>query len=91
MHNFQVGDRVCIRGHWEFPDGTTGVIAEPEPFQVGLAEPGEWQAHRRTTPGRSGPLVYYFVCFDEPTDDGSGDGPYLGGEIEAECLEIVLP
>jgi hypothetical protein len=87
VQNFEVGDRVRVVGHWEFPDGTTGTVSAPEPFLLELAEPGEWQDNHRTTPGRNGPILFYFIRFDRPTDDGSGDGPYLGGEIEAKCLQ----
>jgi hypothetical protein len=91
MHNFEIGDCVCVVGHWEFPDDTSGIVVVPEPFQLGLAEPGEWRGHRRTVASRIGPRVFYFVRFDRPTDDGSGDGPYLGAEIEADCLRILSP
>jgi hypothetical protein len=33
-----------------------------------------------------GQKVFYFVEFDEPQDDGSGDGPYRASEIEAGNL-----
>jgi hypothetical protein len=86
MSRFDVGDRVLIRGHWEFPDGTTGTVSAPEPFLLELSGPGEWVGHVRTFRGAKGPVTTYYVRFDHPTDDGSGDGPYSGGEIEAECL-----
>jgi hypothetical protein len=86
MSRFEVGDRVLIRGHWEFPDGTTGTVAAPEPFLRELAGPGEWEGHVRTSRGAKGPVTTYFVRFDRAMDDGSGNGPYAGGEIEAECL-----
>lgn len=78
-----------ILGHWEFPDGVVGTIAEPESVHIALSEPGEWQGHRRMLKGRQGIIVAYYVVFDEPTDDGSGDGPCLGGEIESECLRPI--
>jgi hypothetical protein len=87
MNRFEVGDRVVLRGHWEFPDGTKGTVSAPDPFMVELSGPGEWVGHLRTFPGARGPITTYFVRFDRPADDGSGDGPYGGGEIEAECLE----
>jgi hypothetical protein len=84
--DLRLGDRVVLSGHWEFPDGTTGVVAEPTAFQVQLAKSGEWVGHRRTTSGRNGPVTFYYVVFDQPTDDGSGDGPYGGAEIDAASL-----
>jgi hypothetical protein len=89
MRSFDVGERVRIVGHWEFADGIVGTIAEPEPYNLELAEPGEWRAHRRTCESPKGPIVFCCIIFDEPTDDGSGDGPYLGAEMEADCLEPV--
>ena len=86
MKEYAVGDRVRVSGHWEWPDGLTGTVAAPVPFLMSLAEPGEWQGHRLTTGGRRGPIVCYYVEFDRAADDGSGDGPYRGGVIEADCL-----
>ena len=85
-NDFQIGDRVELHGHWEFPDGATGVVAEPHPEIVALCEPGEWQGPRRVSPGRAGPIITYYVSFDVPQDDGSGDGPYRGAEIDASSL-----
>lgn len=88
--SFEVRDRVRLAGHWEFPDGTIGTISEPDPFIVELSGPGEWQGHRRIHAGRDRMLTTYFVRFDTPTDDGSGDGPYSAGEIEEESMELYL-
>ena len=88
---YQVGDRIRIFGYWEFPDGITGSVAIPTRFQLTLANPGEWEGHRRTVPGRKGPIVFYFIQFDVPTDDGSGDGSYGGAEIEEDCLVPFVP
>lgn len=90
VHEFAPGDRVVVTGHWEFPDGTLGVIVEPPPYLTSLAGPGEWSGHQRKHAARKGTIVSYFVRFDTATDDGSGDGPYGGGEIEADALRPVL-
>lgn len=87
MKLFQLHDRVKIRGHWEFPDGTTGTISAPPEFMVSLSEPDEWHGHRRIHPCRNGMTTSYYVVFDTPTDDGSGDGPYLGGEIDEASMQ----
>jgi hypothetical protein len=84
-HGFEIGDRVVVKNHCEFPDGTVGTITYPAEFLL-LASPGEWKGHCRTVLGRKAPIVFYFVQFDRMTDDGSGDGPYSGGEIDAESL-----
>jgi hypothetical protein len=34
-------------------------------------------------------IVSYYVDFDEPQDDGSGDGPYNGAEIEEVFLQPI--
>lgn len=87
MSEFEVGDRVRIVGHSEFADGIVGTIAHPETFHIELAKVGEWHGPRRICNFPRGRVVFYYVVFDGPSDDGSGDGPYLGAEIEADCLE----
>jgi len=83
---FNIGDRVVIKDHWEFADGIVGTIVTPAPFLLANAQEGEWQGHRRTIMGRKSLIHFYFVKFDMPADDGSGDGDYTGAEIEEECL-----
>lgn len=89
MTTLEIGDRVKLKGHWEFPDGTIGTIAQPPDFVVGLCEEGEWQEHRRIHSCRTGMMTSYYVVFDTPTDDGSGDGPYLGGEIDESSIQSL--
>ncbi len=89
MRGFEVGDRVRIVGHHEWPDGTTGTIALPEEFSLELAKPGEWLGHRRTVMGRRKLIVSFYLEFDRPTDDGSGDGPYPGAEVESQYLRVL--
>jgi len=84
-----IGDRVRVVGHAEWQEGVIGVVAPPEPFQVSLAKLGEWQRCRRVVQGRTRPIIFYFILFDEPQDDGSGDGPYRGGEIDETYLEPI--
>lgn len=89
MGRFQVGDRVVLSGHWEFDDGVIGTITLPPDTLVHLCEPGEWEGCRRVSDSERGPEVTYFVKFDEAHDDGSGDGPYWGAEIDAESLRLL--
>jgi hypothetical protein len=94
---FLPGVRVRIEGHWEWPDGTTGVI---EPFPGFIrdlsAEAPDSEADFiaaglvRKVKARHGHIYCQWVQFDEPTDDGSGDGPYRGGEVDNTCLRADL-
>ena len=88
MKHYPIGTRVILDGHWEFSDGTIGRIATPPEFVIGLANAGEWVGHVRTHSGKNGKIDSYFVTFDSPTDDGSGDGPYTGGEIDHDSLRL---
>ncbi len=83
---FNIGDRVVLKGHSEFPDGTTGTVSVPPQSLMDLAEPAEWKEHHRTVQALKGPILFYFVEFDEPTDDGSGDGPYAAASIDENSL-----
>jgi hypothetical protein len=89
MHHFQTGDRVELQGHPEFADGIVGTLTIPPDAIYQLCPPHEWDGCRRTFRCTTGRFVSYFVRFDEPHDDGSGDGPYGGAEIEAEYLHLI--
>ncbi len=89
MHRFQPGDRVRIRNKEEFgfPDGITGTITMPiSSIQI---EGRQWDGCRLTIEGKRRTLFFYTVEFDEPHDDGSGDGPYRASEINEENLELL--
>jgi hypothetical protein len=87
---FQPGDRVVLEGNWEFEDGIVGTVTRPPRGLLALTGPDEWEGNRRTFPGKNGPIHSYFVVFDEPHDDGSGDGPYGGSEIDEDSLRPLL-
>jgi len=38
---FRPGDRVILKGHWEFEDGIVGTVAEPPEAMLELSGPGE--------------------------------------------------
>jgi len=86
---FRLGDRVRIVRHPEWPDGVTGTISTPAGVVVQLAGEDEWQRCRRVVQGRNRLIEFYWVRFDAPHDDGSGDGPYAGGEIDEQYLELI--
>jgi hypothetical protein len=86
MSQFENGDRVELADHFEFENGITGTLALPPDAIVELCPPNEWDGCKRTIHAENGRVVSYYVIFDEPHDDGSGDGPYRGAEINAECI-----
>ena len=81
------GDRVILSGHWGFEVGIVGTVANPPEAIVELSGEGEWTGCRRVSPGRNGPMTTYYIMFDEPHNDGSGDGPYAGAEIDEVSLK----
>lgn len=87
LPQFEVGDRVLVIGHRGFPDGITGTICMPYPWQ---SEGGrDWDGCRLILESEWRVLLFYFVEFDEPHDDGSGDGPYRSSEIMADYLRRI--
>ena len=81
----EIGQRVRLNGHWEFPDGTTGVVAEPMASIVAL-QPTRWSGHILTERRRNRLVTCYWIVFDQPADDGSGDGPYGGATVDEGSL-----
>lgn len=85
MSDFNAGERVRLTGHREFPDGTSGTISAPPEVLIevwGAERSGIRRLHR----AGSRRVTSFYVVFDNPTDDGSGDGPYSGAEIDSRYL-----
>ena len=87
---FRPGDRVVLKGHWEFEDGIVGTVIDPPGDILGLTGSEEWNGCRRVHSTPKGLIGSYFVVFDSPHDDGSGDGPYSAAEIEEDSLRPLL-
>lgn len=79
---FEPGDKVIVAGDPRLGDGISGALALPEPFMLELTEPNGGRGHRRFVQGSERMMVFCYVVFDRPQDDGSGDGPYRGAEID---------
>ena len=80
------GTRVLIHGEVEWPDGTTGTVAEwPKGIRDLIGE-NFGSDEPRTLVSPKGVMLSYWIRFDEPTDDGSGDGPYRGAEVAGTYL-----
>ena len=88
---FRIGDKVFVKGHWNFPNDCAGTIKKPPDIVVNLnADKNPWQGIHRFVKGKKGVIEFYWVKFDEPQMDGDGDGPYPEAEIEAECLKPLI-
>lgn len=87
---FKLGDKVYVKGNWNFPDDCKGEISCPPEFAIQLVSESEpWEGIHRFAKGRKGPIEFFWVKFDQPQRDSDGDGPYKGGEIEAEYLTLI--
>ena len=75
---FAAGDRVRIGPRAPWANGETGTV-NPDDWPEALSAP----VVRR----RSGPARTHYVALDAPHDDGSGDGPYHGGDFAEDELE----
>ena len=69
--------------------GVTGVVTDPPAFVAEL-DPDPWDGHHQLKPRKDEMVLLYWVEFDVPTDDGSGDGPYSAAAIEDQYLEPVV-
>ena len=86
MKDYEIDDRVVLKGHSDFADGITGTVAKVNEAILELCPSGEWVGSKRTRLVDVGVRVSYYIEFDESHDDGSGDGPYRSAEIGEECL-----
>ena len=67
---FQIGDRVRISTNHPWANGAAGQIAEPPDHVRSQAQDNQpWDRGRRIAFWAAGPVVYYWVAFDEPQDD----------------------
>ena len=79
-----VGSRVRISTEYHWAKGATATVAS-SPFVVQNLT-GESAGSSRVVESLHGPLLFYWVVFDVPQDDGSGDGPYAQAEIDSRYL-----
>jgi len=86
------GDRVRISIKYHWAQGAYGIIAEPPEFARQLVQDDNpWDGWHRFVHGGKRPIEFYWVDFDESQIDADGDGPYSGGEIEADMIEPLTP
>lgn len=83
---FTLDQRVRIKENAMEFGGVTGTIALP-PSGIAQIDPDPWIGPFKYEKRRKGVVLLYWVKFDEPADDGSGDGPYWGCGIAEEDLE----
>ena len=90
MIEFFPGDRVRISATYHWARNAIGTVAEPPEVAQQLVEDhAPWDGWHHLVEGVSRTIEFYWVWFDEPQKDGDGDGPYRGGEIEADALTHV--
>jgi len=83
---FHLGQRVrVLPTAWEFGDAV-GTVSIPPPGINDIASQ-IWGSHMQVEKRKNGFAQVYWVQFDQPEDDGSGDGPYLGAGIDETDLE----
>ncbi len=86
---YPLGTRVRINDHGGFPDGLTGTIAEVPQFvrmMRDYKDPSPLYYEEKRPKGHA---VIQGVEFDEPTDDGSGDGPYRATGVPLDHLQAL--
>lgn len=87
---YPIGSRVVIYDNWEWPDGTTGTIAEIPGFvrssQYEEADQPDYAWLYHTYDTLQGPMNVQWVEFDHATDYGSGDGPYRAAVVDVSSL-----
>jgi hypothetical protein len=82
---FQVNERVRVNeSRWAF-GGVMGTVVNPPDWMAQL-DPEPWNGNHQFKRRKDGVVVLYWIDFDVPTDDGSGDGPYTSAAIEEENL-----
>ena len=84
LDSIALGARVRISDECHWAQGASGTVGTPPDHVRELAS--DWVHHRRSSSSTKGQRVFYWVIFDEPHDDGSGDGPYAEAEIDANYL-----
>jgi hypothetical protein len=86
-NRFDVGSRVRVSTEYHWAKGVLGTVKLPPREVQMLAR--DWEGCSRTVKMVKGPQVFYWVAFDAPQDDGSGDGPYAEAEIDSSYLSPV--
>jgi len=76
-----LGDRVRVSPAYSWAKGAIATV-------MGGVQ-GDAMKFRRIVHYSDGPRTYYFLAFDQPQVDGSGDGPYIGAEIDSQYVELL--
>ena len=79
------GTRVRVSSEDFWPKKAIGTISIAPRAVQELT--GDWQGHYRVVQAVKGPLIFYWVQFDEPQLDDDGDGPFIAAEVEAAYLQ----
>ena len=83
-----VGQRVRIKEDASVFARVAGTIDFP-PDAVLELDAEAWIGPFKYEKRRKGTVIVYWVVFDEPADDGSGDGPYTGASVAEKDLQTI--
>lgn len=84
---FRDGDRVKVEPHFSWPEGATGTVSmQPKFVRKTIGSEASIESTQRTIKGKDRIITSVWVNFDEPANDCSDDGPYIGGEVQIEHL-----
>lgn len=81
---FFEGQRVRVRPDYHFAQGATGTVRKTFTWEGGG---GRSLVH--VVDGVDGPILFYWVEFDEGHYDAEGDGPVIEAEIDGQFLESI--
>jgi hypothetical protein len=87
---FLPGDRIRISEDFHWARGATGTVSPPPPQVTAISGPWDEGLTRRERTA-VGEQIVYWIWFDEPQMDADGDGPYKGGSIVDQAIELIQP
>ncbi|MAX36755.1 MAG: hypothetical protein CME33_09350 [Gimesia sp.] len=84
---FKDGDKVRVKPHICWPEGAVGTVSiQPDFVKEVIGKEASMDSTQRTVKGKVKIITSMWVDFDEPANDCSDDGPYIGGEVQIEYL-----
>ncbi len=86
---FSLNQKVKVSLNHFWAKGQFGIISKV-PREVKELSSGWEDDYSKKVKTTAGDKLFYWVVFDSPQVDASGDGPYKEAEIELQFLEPIL-